>query len=182
MSEPRKRKGIQKYLADFRPGEDGRYDYRGTYHVCECEVSLFKGHLGTDALCILVCCCCWLFCGLLPKAAMNDSVFIVVPWLLQALAVILCVMSPVRRSIERGRLRTYMYKRYIVNLVPKSVFLLICGCVCTISQIIYTSVTASDSRTGYALLYAAAEAAASVFSLILLLSARKEVPMWHEEK
>lgn len=181
MSDTKKRKGTQKYLADFRLGDNGKYSYRGTFHVSEEERSV-RGHLLKDTVCTVLCCGCWLFMGLLPKEAMADSIFIVLPWLLAALGLILCVPSPVKRWPAKGRLRTYLYKRYISSLRGRSLYLFITFVLSAVSQLLYTLLTDPAGRTKAAVLYFAAAAAAAAASLILFLSARRETPLWQEEQ
>lgn len=181
MSEPKKRKGTKKYLADFRLGEDGKYSYQGTYYRSSEESVGFPRHLAIDTVCVLVVFACWLFCGLLPKAAMSDSIYVVLPWLLVALGLILCVPSPVRRWGAKGVLRTYLYKRYIKSLFGKSLFLLFSCISATIAQLLYTMLSGVSGRIGPACWFLLASVLSSLSSLILVLSVRKERTVWQEE-
>lgn len=182
MPEQKKRKGTQKYLADFRLDDNGNYQYYGTFYINENEKSLFAGHLLKDSVYILICCICWLFCGLLPASAMNDSLVVIIPWLLHGVGLILCVPSPVRRCREKGRLRTYLYKRYIASLPAKSMCLLIVSFLCVVSRILLTVFEYDAATFRWVILFVIAETVSTASAVMLYLSARSEVVLWHEEK
>ena len=152
MEQKKKRKKRRSYLADFRKDATGNYVYTGNVYAFDGEEAERKKYVaGLGALCILTLALATAQ-ELLPGTEMNNTFYVLIPWLLQFLSAATVVWAFARLAYAGRRVREYVYEATVKKLPIRSLLTLI-FCLATVAaEIVFISINGFGDRVAAAAL------------------------------
>ena len=181
MAEKKKRKGRRSYLADFRKDATGNYVYTGNVYEFDGEESERKKYIaGIGALCVS-CAALATAQELLPGTKMNNTFYVLIPWLIQFLSAASVVWAFARLAYGGRKLREYVYEATVKKLPVRSLITMVFCFATVAAEIVFICINGFGERVAAAALRPSLSLINGIVSLILHLLVKRE-PRYRNNK
>lgn len=137
MPENKKRRRWRAYLDDFQKDATGQYVYTGKRYAFVGNAGERKKYFAKIVVFGLIGLLATAAPEFFPPVAISQTPVTVVPWLLQAVAVLLTCWSIFRILTHASELRAYVYQATVPTLPAKSMIAAILSGVTLICQIVF---------------------------------------------
>ena len=148
----KKRRGPRAYLDDYVPGVNGEYVYTGKVFIYTGEKP-WKKAIKELWLYSLAGFLSVLICGLLPVTGLNNTFYIIIPWLASFAGGGSVLWAMIRLTNSGPGVKEYVYKDTVNALPLRSAFSAVCGGVAAILQAARLVATAAFTGAVYDIIF-----------------------------
>ena len=168
--------GKRDHLKDYVPTEDGGYEYVGT-HWSWPSAEIRTGFLGRARMLYVVAAVCLIAAGCIPAPGTFGAFYVVLPFLIGAVGVVLAGVALFRISREDDPMRDHIYASSVPSFSPKLLVgaagALVCGAAALVHGIVLAATaSAAPPKMPAALIPAAAIAMFRMKSRRFILSSQ----------
>ncbi|HHU84464.1 MAG TPA: hypothetical protein GXZ23_04760 [Clostridiales bacterium] len=144
MSKEKKKSGRKSYLSDFSLNAAGEYIYTGKYVDYKCAGGR-KEYVKKNIPFYIVLVVFLITAGCLPIAAMLNSWYVIIPYMLEVLSCAFLVYSFVKLISDGDRIREYVYKQTAPRIPKICLFNIVAAALCLIGLVIFSIINGIDS-------------------------------------
>ncbi len=172
------RKKRSANLKHYHQNEAGGYDYDGAHWRWQ-DDSLRKPFLTAGYLRIGLAIGLMILAGCLPAPGAGYAVYILLPYAAGIVAGVLSLMAFIRLSLEKERLRDYVYDSSVMKLPGRLTVSLAGAAVAGAAQLIYIAIYRPVQGIAWAAAYAVCELLAA--GLLLVQKKKGDLLSWTKE-
>ena len=174
MGQDKKRKGRRSYLADFRKDAAGNYRYTGNVYAFDGEETERRSYVRKVGILAILTEVLAASQEFLPGTKMNNTFYVLIPWLLQFLAASSVVWAFARLAWGGSRLREYVWEKSDRKLPVRSLLVLVFSGATVIAEVIFICINGLGERVAPAALRPSLSLINAAVSLLLHLLVRGE--------
>ena len=167
MAEKKKRKGRRAYLNDFYADVNGKYIYTGDVYRYVDDKPFDRAYLRVGLLCGLVFISVFIVaCLPVPSMLGLGKLYVILPFILEALGVLLTVWAAIRLRANGPDLRSYIWEATVKKLpwwLEMTAFFAGASVIC---NVIYLAINGFEGRAFLGLLAVALHIVAAVSALL----------------
>ncbi|MBQ3338036.1 MAG: hypothetical protein IJG82_00315, partial [Atopobiaceae bacterium] len=149
--------GKRDHLKDYVPTEDGGYEYVGT-HWSWPSAEIRTGFLGRARMLYVVAAVCLIAAGCIPAPGTFGAFYVVLPFLIGTVGVVLAGVALFRISREDDPMRDHIYASSVPSFSPKLLVgaagALVCGAAALVHGIVLASTASAETSLPFSLLFA----------------------------
>lgn len=168
----------KEYLKDFNKNIAGEYVYTGEnfeQQGTSTEKKVCSRKLLAEAIGITF---ALISAGCVSAAGMRDCWYVLIPYLVEAIAAFVLVWSLIRMQFGRIPLRAYVYERSVKRAPNQAIMLMIFACISAVGAIVYLAMHGFEGRLTEALFYLLTKSA----QVWLAYSVRRALSAMHWER
>ena len=178
MSDNKKRRRWRAYLDDFQKDATGQYVYTGKHYAFAGSPGERKKYFAKIVVFGVLGLLATAVPEFFPPVKISQTPVTVVPWLLQAVAVVLVCWSIARVLVHTSELRAYVYQATIPSLPAKSMIAAVLSGITLVCQIIYFFANGL-ALNGFTVVRLAGSAVAAASEILLFFAVR--AGKWEEK-
>lgn len=146
MLSPRK----YKFLDNFKLGADGKYIYTGDVYTLKGDYK--KIYLIMSALCVLLALCV-IGSGFVNAAGMNNSFYVIIPFVLEVICLFAILWSSVRIIYAGQNVRAYVYEPGISRISSGALALSVFAFIALVGSAVFTVLHGFEEKMLQCIIY-----------------------------
>ena len=160
------------YINDFKLTADGKYTYMGDYYSPEGDRSYKQVYIQY----IFIACICTalvIASGLINAAGMNNTFYVILPYVAQVCSVFALVWKTIRVVSSGEKVKAYVYETAVVRLTPALMSLFVCSLITFFASLLFIILNGTENKTILCISYLILQAVTAAVSFTSRLYCRK---------
>ncbi len=160
------------YINDFKLTADGKYTYMGDYYSPEGDKPYKQLYIQYIFI-AFICTTLVVASGLINAAGMNNTFYVILPYVAQVCSVFALVWKTIRVVSSGEKVKAYVYETAVQRLTPALMSLFVFNLITFSGSIIFIIFNGTENKTILCISYLILQAVTAVVSFISRLYCRK---------